>query len=200
MRQFLRHIAISTMLVTSLGLSMPVFAEKMICRQMMVLDNLFTSLQELDDQGDVSRIVAEIWTRWSTHPSEQSITARLNRGVAMMNQGDYVHAEGLFSDIIAEDPNFAEAWNKRATLYYIQGKFAESRYDIAQTLIREPRHFGALSGLGLIELSSGNYEAALRAYEQAAEVNPHMTQANEMIKTLNEKATWPRSLDLILIH
>ena len=179
----MRRLFVTSALVISLHHAVPALAQT----DDAVLDNLFSTLQELDDKGDVSRIVAEIWTRWSTHPSEQSITARLNRGVAMMNQGDYVHAEGLFSDIIAEDPAFAEAWNKRATLYYIQGKFAESRYDIAQTLIREPRHFGALSGLGLIELSSGNYEAALRAYEQAAEVNPHMTQANEMIKTLSEK-------------
>ena len=105
----------------------------------------------------------------------------------MMQQGDYIHAEGLFSDVIEKDPTFAEAWNKRATLYYIQGRLDESRADIAQTLRLEPRHFGALSGLGLIEVSLGNYETALRAYEQAALVNPHMPQANEMIKSLSEK-------------
>lgn len=188
MRRFLRHVTIATLLVASLGIPVPSFAQGADkTPNDVVLDNLFTSLQELEDKGDISRIVAEIWTRWSTHPSEQSITTRLNRGVAMMNQGDYVHAEGLFSDIIKEDPAFAEAWNKRATLYFIQGKLELSRYDIAQTLLLEPRHFGALSGLGLIELSLGNYEAALLAYEQAAAVNPHMPQANEMIKTLTEK-------------
>jgi tetratricopeptide (TPR) repeat protein len=153
----------------------------------IVLDELFISLKEVDDAGDVQRITAEIWSRWSTHPTEESLTRRLFRGVSMMNQGDYFHAEGIFSDIIDQDPSFAEAWNKRATLYYIQGRLADSRFDIAQTLNLEPRHFGALAGLGLIEMSAGNFEQALRAYEQAADVNPHMAQANQMIKSLTEK-------------
>ena len=153
----------------------------------ILLDQLFSSLQEVEDAGDVQRIVSEIWSLWSTHPTQDALTKRLTRGVTMMQQGDYIHAEGLFSDVIEKDPTFAEAWNKRATLYYIQGRLDESRADIAQTLRLEPRHFGALSGLGLIEVSLGNYETALRAYEQAALVNPHMPQANEMIKSLSEK-------------
>ena len=105
----------------------------------------------------------------------------------MMNQGDYIHAEGIFTDIIAEDPNFAEAWNRRATLYFIMGQFGKSRADIAQTLAIEPRHFGALAGLGLIEMHLQNYEAALLAYEEAAAIHPHMGEVNDIIARLQDK-------------
>ena len=183
MKRFLRLITLSLFLCLSAGPSFYAQAQESDA----VLKGLFTSLQEVDDRGDAARIVAEIWARWSTHPSEQALTAMLTRGVVMMGQGDYVHAEALFTTIIEKDPTFAEAWNRRATLYYMQGKVAASRSDIAQTLALEPRHFGALAGLGLIELSQGNYERALRAYEEALAVNPHLARANEMIKSLTEK-------------
>lgn len=183
MRLFLRNKTAAILLAMSLSFSAESFAQNTD----LVLDSLFASLQEVQDSGDVSRIVSEIWSRWSTHPSEESLTNRLTRGVTMMNQGDYVHAEGLFSDIIAQDPQFAEAWNKRATLFFIQGRLEESRYDIAQTLRLEPRHFGALSGLGMIELSLGNYEAALKAYQSAIAVNPHMSETNAIIQSLRDK-------------
>ena len=183
MRYFLRH----TILAASLALGLILSPLSGALSADAVLDSLFSSLQEITDKGDANRIVSEIWTRWSTHPTQESLTTRLIRGASMMNQGDYVHAEAIFSNIITEDPSFAEAWNKRATLFYIQGKIAQSRADIAQTLALEPRHFGALAGLGMIELSAGNLEAALRAYEQAVAVNPHMQNANDIIKELSEK-------------
>ena len=183
MRKIAKHLTASILLVTQLGYGNFAMAQP----QDIILDDLFITLQEIDDQGDAARIVSEIWARWSTHPEEESITSRLNRGVDMMNQGDFVHAEALFTDIITQDPTFAEAWNKRATLYYFQGKLDLSRSDIAQTLLLEPRHFGALSGLGMIELSLGNYEQALRAYQQAVAINPHMPQADDIIESLREK-------------
>lgn len=147
---------------------------------------LFDNLKELSDPGDINRITSEIWSRWSTHATNEALTKRLNRGVIMMNQGDYVHAEALFTDIIEDDPAFSEAWNKRATLYFLTGRFDKSRGDIAQTLAIEPRHFGALAGLGLIELHLGNDEAALRAYQAAIDINPHMSEVTDIIKKLQE--------------
>lgn len=147
---------------------------------------LFDNLKELSDPGDINRITSEIWSRWSTHATNDALTKRLNRGVIMMNQGDYVHAEALFTDIIEDDPAFSEAWNKRATLYFLTGRFDKSRGDIAQTLAIEPRHFGALAGLGLIELHLGNDEAALRAYQAAIEINPHMSEVTDIIEKLQE--------------
>lgn len=153
----------------------------------LVLDSLFSSLQEVEDAGDANRLISEIWARWSTHPTQDSLTNRLRRGTSMMNQGDYVHAELLFSNIISEDPEFAEAYNKRATLFYIQGKLSQSKSDIAQTLALEPRHFGALAGLGMIEMAQGNLAAAKQAYEEALAVNPHMLNAVQIVRELDEK-------------
>ncbi|MGC6517442.1 MAG: tetratricopeptide repeat protein [Candidatus Puniceispirillaceae bacterium] len=182
MRNRYRSFMMIACLSLTLGISAPMADSRDI-----VLDGLFTSLQETNDAGDAMRLVSEIWSRWATHPTDDSLTNRLGRGIEMMNQGDFVHAEAIFTDIITEDPNFAEAWNRRATLYYIQGELSKSRADIANTLALEPRHFGALSGLGMIEYALGNYEGALRAYEQAVEVNPHMARADQMIKDLSEK-------------
>ena len=183
MRYFLRHKIIPA----SLAIGLAIGTSTTSIADDIVLDNLFSSLQEVTDSGDADRIVTEIWARWTNHPTDVALTDRLIRGTAMMNQGDFVHAEVIFTDIITEDPTYAEAWNKRATLFYAQGKHAQSRADIAQTLSLEPRHFGALAGLGMIELSAGNYEAALQAYEQAVAVNPHMTQASEIIEKLSSK-------------
>ena len=182
MRAFLRQIALAGAL-SSVLLIQPIQAGA----EDIVLDNLFSSLQATTDAGDVARLTSEIWSRWATHPTTEQLTARLARGVTMMNQGDYRHAEGIFSDIIEDDPEFAEAWNRRATLYYITGRYDRSRADIARTLALEPRHFGALAGLAMIELSAENFERALKAYEAAAAVNPHMPHVNEMIKNLSNK-------------
>ena len=183
MKRYFRKALAPIVIAAHLAMAPNAFAVK----EDIILDDLFATLQEVQDQGDVARIVSEIWSRWSTHPDDESITSRLNRGVTMMNQGDYVHAEALFTDIIALDPDFAEAWNKRATLYYIQGNLAASRADIAQTLAIEPRHFGALAGLGLIELHLGNDEAALQAYQAAIDINPHMSEVTGIIEKLQEK-------------
>lgn len=183
MRQFLRHGIIASALALSLSAAPAAWGDQTD----PVLPSLFQDLQTVTEPGDIQRITAEIWQRWSTHPTEETLTARLTRGVTMMNQGDYIHAEGIFTDIIAEDPNFAEAWNRRATLYFIMGQFGKSRADIAQTLAIEPRHFGALAGLGLIEMHLQNYEAALLAYEEAAAIHPHMGEVNDIIVRLQDK-------------
>ena len=151
------------------------------------LDVLFDDLRNVSDPADIDRVVAAIWSKWSTHPTEEGLTERLGRGLIMMNQGDFVNAEMLFTDVIEADPTFAEAWNKRATLYFLIGNFDASRNDIAQTLAIEPRHFGALAGLGLIELHLENYELSLRAYEKAQQINPHLRDVNSIIDMLTER-------------
>jgi tetratricopeptide (TPR) repeat protein len=105
-----------------------------------------------------------------------------------MNAGSLRAAEETFTTIIDTDPAFAEAWNKRATVYFLMGAFAQSKRDIAQTIIREPRHFGALSGLGLVETHLGNYAAALKAYEQAAALHPYLEGYEEITTALKKLA------------
>ena len=95
-------------------------------------------------------------------------------GVAQMSRRDYSGALGSFAQIIDADPEFAEGWNKRATVHWLMENYEESLVDIEHTLRLEPRHFGALSGRGLVYIELENWEGALEAFEAALAVNPQM--------------------------
>ena len=93
-------------------------------------------------------------------------------GIDLMQSGQLRAAKAVFSYIIDQDNKFAEAWNKRATVLFFMGEFEKSKIDIAQTLALESNHFGALAGLGMVEIHLGNPKAALEAYKSAASINP----------------------------
>ena len=98
----------------------------------------------------------------------------MRMGTRSMDAGQFEQAIGIFSSLIQKAPDFAEAWNKRATIYFMIGDYSLSIEDVDRTLALEPRHFGALSGLGQIELLRGNGDAALNAFERALEVHPKL--------------------------
>ncbi len=149
------------------------------------LDGLFDQLKVATSSADGLRLTREIWFRWLD--AEDSGTAELVRdGVLLMNTGDYARALALFTRVTELAPDFAEGWNKRATVLYMMDRNAESIDDIRRTLALEPRHFGALSGLGLIQLEFGNYAAALTAFSKAHEINPHMPGVEENIRRARE--------------
>lgn len=110
-----------------------------------------------------------------------------------MASGDHETALDAFDDLVATAPNFAEAWNKRATVYYLMGRLDESVTDIQQTLELEPRHFGALSGLALIYDAVDQPEAAIRSLEAALEINPHLHGSRARIDQLREKLKGTRT-------
>jgi tetratricopeptide (TPR) repeat protein len=89
--------------------------------------------------------------------------------------------------LIKLKPDYVEAWNRRATLHYMRKEYGESMEDIRQVLIREPRHFGAMSGLGMILNEFGDEKHALAVFRRALEINPHMSKIDDMIKSLTEK-------------
>jgi tetratricopeptide (TPR) repeat protein len=93
----------------------------------------------------------------------------------------------LLDAIIKMRPDYVEAWNRRATVYYLQNNYARSLADIEQVLVREPRHFGALAGLGMIMQDIGDDKRALDAFRKALAVNPHLEKVPELVKTLSEK-------------
>jgi len=93
----------------------------------------------------------------------------------------------LLDAIIKLRPDYTEAWNRRATLYYLQNDYARSLADIQQVLAREPRHFGALAGLGMIMQDLGDEKRALDAFRKALAVNPHLEKVPELVKQLTEK-------------
>lgn len=150
------------------------------------LPALFTELRTTSEAEKAKIVAAEIWRIWSEHRDNDRLSERLKIGIAQMEAGRLRQAEQIFTTIIDTDPAFAEAWNKRATVYFLMGAYDRSKRDIAQTILREPRHFGALSGLGLVETHLGNYEAALNAYEQAIALHPYLENYEEITTALKK--------------
>lgn len=150
------------------------------------LPALFTELRTTTEAEKAKIVAAEIWQIWSEHSDNDRVSESLKMGIAQMEAGRLRQAEQIFTTIIDTDPDFAEAWNKRATVYFLMGAYDRSKRDIAQTILREPRHFGALSGLGLVETHLGNYDAALKAYEQAIALHPYLENYEEINTALKK--------------
>lgn len=147
------------------------------------LDALFSSLVDAPTPEAATDIEAEIWSIWLE--IDDSSSARLLRqGNDAMAKRVFPIAIVSFNRLIERSPEFAEAWNKRATLHYLMGNDAASIKDIEQTLLLEPRHFGALSGLGLIMMRNQRPAAALRSFEAALEVHPHLPAARAHLEPL----------------
>ena len=152
------------------------------------LPKLFESLKSATDAKTAQATASNIWRIWSEKPDDKRIAELLRQGTEQMNAGHLRKAEKLFTSVINADPNFAEAWNKRATVYFLMGAYDLSKKDIAQTIAREPQHFGAWSGLGLVETHIGNYDAALKAYEKAARIHPFLEGYENMVEKLRKLA------------
>ena len=108
----------------------------------------------------------------------------MSEGLVAMSEGNLGRAEKLFTKLIEANPNFTEAWNKRATLRFMLWDFEGSLEDVEKVLTLEPRHFGALSGLGMIHLRLGDPERALKAYEDLVNIFPSNADAVQKIITL----------------
>ena len=148
------------------------------------LDGLFETLQRTASDNVAETVTSEIWNRWTRLENDRDASKLMQIGIALMDRGRFENAEHLFSRVIDNHPEFAEAWNKRATVRFMRGNDAGSRADIARVIELEPRHFGALSGLGMIHIRAGDLQAALQAYEAALRINPHLAYAEDMIASL----------------
>ena len=153
------------------------------------LNILFKKLQN-STLIETSSIEKKIWKIWSTHPSTNRtghrLTEMLAQGDLLMTKKDLNGALNTFSLIISIDSNWAEAWNKRATVFYLTGKYENSIEDIKKVLQLESRHFGALTGLGLVQIELKNYKIALESYEKARQIHPSMEAPKIMIPLLKE--------------
>lgn len=154
------------------------------------LDSLFSQLQ-ITDSGQKARTIEKfIWKIWR-ESGDESVDQLMVDGVKAMGGGNYEGALIAFNSIVKGAPNFAEGWNKRATLYWLMGDFEKSVEDINRTLALEPRHFGALSGLAMIRESQERPLDALQAFERALEIYPAMPNAAERIRKLNRQLGEP---------
>tara|TARA_B100001109_G_scaffold107521_1_gene87789 strand:+ start:186 stop:734 length:549 start_codon:yes stop_codon:yes gene_type:complete len=149
------------------------------------LNRLFNELK-IKDKSISFKIEQKIWKIWSTHPNNNELTSMLSVGSDFVNNNQYQKAVEIFTKVIELDPNWAEAWNKRATVLYMMGQFEKSQNDIDEVLKLEKRHFGALAGQGLVNIKLENYEKAIMSYEEAMEIYPSMNSPKIMIKQLKE--------------
>ena len=134
-------------------------------------------VEALRDPDDVVRALAEhsLWQVWS-RSGDSEVDGLFQFGLEQMNQRDAAAAIQTFTLIIQKKPDFAEGWNKRATLYYLIGEYEKSLADCEEVIRRNPVHFGALSGFGMFYLQLGKPEQALDYFQRALAVNPNLTQ------------------------
>jgi tetratricopeptide (TPR) repeat protein len=147
------------------------------------LDELFRMLREARDSAEAQRVERAVWERWM-ESGDPRVDAQLLSGVQAMARRDHRAALAVFDRVVAAAPDFAEGWNKRATVHWLLGDHAASLRDIERTLALEPRHFGALSGLAMIHQAHGRIFEALDALEQISRIHPRLPELAARIEAL----------------
>lgn len=150
------------------------------------LNELFQILRASDDPMKVGAAEQAIWEIWM-ESGDQETDDLLQQGAMQMQIQQFGAALSMFNTVIAERPEFAEGWNKRATLYYLMGELDRSIADCEKVLALEPRHFGALFGLGLIYAAKQDEAKAIASLERALMVHPHLGNAVEFITKLKAR-------------
>ena len=148
---------------------------------------LFLTLHDGEEEQR-STIEGNIWEIWCAH-EDPEIEAEMEQAITAMNAGEHERAEGILDGLVGAWPGWAEAWNKRATLYFVLGRDAESVGDIQRTLELEPRHFGALCGFAQIAGRNGDAHAARIALERALVVHPGLPGVPSAIEQLGANRT-----------
>ena len=149
------------------------------------LEKYFTELRNSKNFEEATSIEKNIWSLWNLHPKDQFLTNKLELGTELMENGQYKYAYKIFSNIIFDDPNWSEAWNKRATLLFLMREYDLSLIDIEKTLDLEPRHFGALSGRAQIFIVQKKYQKALDNLIQTQKIYP-LSKGNKIISKLEK--------------
>ena len=177
---------LSIALVTMTLVVLPVRADQNDVK----LRDLFQQLQSASELTQAQLIERRIWDIWHTH-SDPQVYKTMAVGVLSMRSGALREALAAFDKIVGIDPNFAEGWNKRATIYYMMGRYTASVNDIQRALYLEPRHFGALSGLGLIFDAIGKKELVLKVWKQALALHSNMPKLSSCTLELKRQLTKP---------
>ncbi len=151
------------------------------------LDGLFDKLYEAEAPIEIKSLEQAIWQLWLETPSP-TVELLMSSGIEAMQAQDFAKALSFFNVVVEFAPDYAEGWNRRATLHFLMGNNAASRADIQKTLALEPRHFGALAGLASILESEKDFAGAMLAMERAVSANPHLQGAKDRLKTLTRRA------------
>lgn len=150
------------------------------------LDGLFAALAGAETQEGAQRLETRIWRIWHQHPNER-VAAAMADGQAALADDDRRGALAAFDHAVKLAPNFAEAWNARATVHYLLGNYKRSLADIRRVLVLEPRHFGALAGRGLCWLKLDRPGRALEAFEASLAVHPFQPGTRERAEQLRRE-------------
>jgi tetratricopeptide (TPR) repeat protein len=152
----------------------------------LTIDKLFEALKVAPTDDSAKYVENRIWSRWLADGGDTA-GLLMTRVKTAVDSKQYDLAIKLLNAIIEIRPNYVEAWNRRATVYFMKKDFVNSIEDIREVLVREPRHFGALSGLGMIYQEIGDDKRALEAFRRALAIHPHLSRIPEMVKKLEEK-------------
>ena len=142
---------------------------------------MFATLKSSDDELELQETEAAIWEIWY-QSGDQTIDAKMDAAGLLVRDGELAAAEEIYTDVIAAAPKFSEGWNRRATVRYYLGDLVGSLADIEQTLHLEPRHFGAIWGLGMIFGLQHDYERAILAFQRLLEIKPNSPDARPRIE------------------
>ncbi len=158
------------------------------------MQDVVTLLNVLRDENENVRSAAEqsIWKVWA-RSGDPNVDRLYARGIREMNEGSFARALSTFSEIIKLKPDFAEGWNKRATLYFMTEQYDKSLEDCDEVMKRNPYHFGALSGYGHIHVEFRLYEQAIEFFEKALKINPNMVSVARLIQRLEKQLKDQRS-------
>jgi tetratricopeptide (TPR) repeat protein len=145
-------------------------------------------VRALRDDDDVVRVLAErsLWSIWS-RSGDRDVDVLFEQGVEDMQRGDAAAAISVFTAIVEKKPDFAEGWNKRATVYYLVGEYQKSLHDCDEVVKRNPDHFGALAGYGQIYLALDDPERALEYFQRALRVNPNLVNVEAAVVELKRR-------------
>ena len=150
------------------------------------LDFLFGALKAAPDEASAKNVENRIWAIWLASGSD-TCNLLMTRAKAAVDADKYDLAIRLLDAIIELRPNYVEAWNRRATVFFLKKDYANALADLAKVLTLEPRHFGALTGLAAIMQDTGDDKDALIAFRKALEIDPHLEGVAEKVKTLAAK-------------
>ena len=151
------------------------------------LDTLFQSLRTASSKETAKAAEDGIWRLWLESGSD-TIDLLMNWAMKAMEAKDYGTALDFLDRVVIMKPDYAEGWNKRATVYFLMDDYSKSIADIGKTLALEPRHFGALSGLGMIMRELGEDKRAIEAYQKALAVDPNLDGVQKALDELQLKA------------
>lgn len=151
------------------------------------LDALFKGLKAARGDGEADELVGRIWETW-TRSGRADVDRLMEEGIGYLSIQRLSAAHDRFTEAIEAAPDFAEAWNKRATVLFLMREHEQSLADIEKVLALEPRHFGALAGRGMIHAHAGRWKEALDAYQQALAVNPYLKERETIIPELERRA------------